>query len=156
MIKIFNLKILSFIFFIFIFSNCSSNKYISTGVDFISEANGVLKLRSTGEGTNVKNAAVDAEINALKLVLFRGVPGSSVVDPLLSTDESKIMNQHQKYFNSFFNEKRYITFIKSSDNAIKIQSNKSNNKRVLLVVEINLQSLKKDLESFGVVRKFDY
>lgn len=151
------LKNIIFVFIIFVLTNCSSGKNISTGVDFVSETNGVLKLRSTGSASTIKNAAIDAEFNAIKLVLFRGIPGSSISSPLLSTDEKNIIEQHKQYFNSFFNEKRYVTFIKSSENAVKIKSNKVKNvKNVLLVVEINIQSLKKDLEQFGVIRKFGY
>lgn len=138
-------------------SGCISKKYISTGVEFVSEANGVIKLRSTGSGNDIKSAAIDAEINAVKIILFRGVPGSTYGNPLLSTDEQKIMDQHKNYFNTFFKEKRYGTFIRSGDNAIEIQSNKiAKTKTVLLVVEVNVQTLKKDLESFGVIRKFGY
>lgn len=151
------MKSSSLLLFILLFSNCISQKYISNGVDFISEASGVIKLRSTGVGNNVKAAATDAEINAMKQVLFRGIPGATISNPLLSTDEKQYLDNHKEYFNTFFNGKRYSTFIKSEENAVKIKSNTSKGtSKVLLVMEINIPSLKKDLENFGVLRKFGY
>lgn len=125
---------------------------------FISEqGNGLYTFRSTGYGKDVKQAIVDAEKAVFKLIFFRGAPGIKNFDkPMVSSNESKSMEEHKGFFDEFFDGGRYKSFITKSQQMNKFGKNGNTQKNITIEVTVNLNVLKSDLESQKVVRKFGY
>lgn len=147
------------IFFVLTFTlglhSCSPKFPYSGEVNFLyKDAQGTIGLKSTGYGRNQFEAVRDAEINSFKIIFFRGVPGTELNIPLIE-NESEATSKNKKYFDDFFVNGRYKTFLMSStesSNLIKVQGTKE----ISINVKINYNSLRKDLEQNQLIRKFGY
>jgi hypothetical protein len=111
-----------------------------------------IELRSIGFGSKKEDAFYDSEKKAFEILFFRGIPNTSIEKPLIGSNESELLNKHATYFNSFF-KNRYKSFIMSTYEASPSQKNKGVVSAVT-DLKINILSLKKDLESNGIIRKF--
>lgn len=145
------------ILFISILSlSCSSHKsiYNIAEVKHASTYDGVMTLNVLGSGNDPIYAQDEAEKKALYTIFFRGIPNSEQKTAMIGTNEAKILEDNKDYFNKFFTEKRYKSFIVSS----MITSELLNNAEGTLNfdIKVNLTSLKKDLEEFNIIRKFGY
>jgi len=138
-------------------TSCSKKTYspLTAEVNVISEVkHKTIELRSVGFGKNKEDALFDSEKKAFKIILFRGIPNSSIENPLVGLNESQLMAKHESYFNEFF-KTRYKSFIMSTYQASPPQKKKGI-VSVVRNIKINLFSLKKDLEEHGVIRKFGF
>jgi hypothetical protein len=149
-----NQKKLLFISLVLGLMGCSP-KVLPTA-ETIFESNGepgTIILISTGYFKGgVEQTTFVAEKQAFETLLFRGIPGSAVSNPLIDIDEVEIKEKNKKYFDEFYDGKRYRTFVMSSE---AIESKLSKGFRyVKLRMKINVSSLTKDLESKGVKRGF--
>lgn len=128
---------------------------LTAEVNVINEdKNKTIELRSIGFGKGIEEASYDSERKAFEIIFFRGIPNTSIQNPLIGSEENDIILKNSSYFDSFF-KSRYKTFImriyKSSPN--------QNNKGTISVVndiKINILSLKKDLENNNIIRKFGF
>lgn len=136
--------------------SCSPTLQSNSGeVNFLfKEAQGTIALKSTGYGKNQQDAVADAQINAFKMILFKGIPGSELNVPLIENEiEAKSKNTY--YFKKFFEEGYYKSFMMSSvesSNLIKMNGVK----KISVDVKINYNSLRKDLEQNQLIRKFGF
>lgn len=137
-------------------ASCSSQKYMHSGVNLLSENDGTITVRSIGLGKNKKEAITKAEQNAIKVLLFRGLPSSQQNESILPINESEAISVYDRYFEEFFNEGRYRTFIMSSIPIGSFSKNGKTEREIPVDVKINLKALKRDLEAQGVIRKFGY
>ena len=74
---------------------------------------------------------------------------------MIGIDEQKAKNDNREYFKQFYEGQRYRSFITDS----KVMSSIDNDgcsKQVEIVVGINIQSLRIDLENGKVIRKLGY
>jgi hypothetical protein len=124
-------------------------------VNFLyKEAQGTIAVKSTGYGKNQTEAVSDAQINAFKILLFKGLPGTELNVPLIE-NENDAKSKHSDYFKKFFEQGNYKTFMMSStesSNLIKMKGTK----KITVDVKINYNSLRKDLEQNQLIRKFGY
>jgi hypothetical protein len=124
-------------------------------VNFLyKEAQGTIAVQSTGYGKNQTDAVADAQKNAFKILLFKGLPGTELNVPLIE-NENDAKSKHSEYFKKFFEQGNYKTFMMSStesSNLIKMKGSK----KITVDVKINYNSLRKDLEQNQVIRKFGY
>lgn len=150
------IKYIYLIILILIFGNCSPKNFSSSEVNFISGNHTVLSLRAKGKGINVQEARENAEKNAVSTLLFRGIPDSEIRQAMIGTNESEIMVKYMDYFKKFFDEKRYKTFIMSSESVADLGRVEKGMRGQVIDVKINLQALKDDLELNRVIRKFGY
>jgi hypothetical protein len=127
----------------------------SAEVNFLyKEAQGTIAVKSTGYGKNQTEAVKDAQINAFKVLLFKGLPGTELNVPLIE-NENDARSKNSEYFKKFFEQGNYKTFMMSStesSNLIKMKGVK----KITVDVKINHNSLRKDLEQNQVIRKFGY
>lgn len=137
-------------------SSCSNRSLPSTYVNYIGGGNGLITVRSIGVGKNLDDVIENAEENSIKVLLFRGIPQSEQKLPLVGTNESEIIEKHQNYFNKFFEQKRYKTFIMSSVKTSDLVNHKNNLKSLSLDITINLKALRQDLETNGIIQKFGF
>ncbi len=151
-----NLKLFLFLIVIIGFYKCSPKLETYTAeVNFINrEAQGTIVLKSTGYGKNHAEAVTDAQINAFKVILFKGIPGTELNIPLIE-NEKNVTSQHSEYFKNFFDGGLYKTFMMSStesSNLIKMKGTK----KINVDLKINYNSLRKDLEQNQLIRKFGF
>jgi hypothetical protein len=115
---------------------------------------GTITVRSFGYGTNDSNAIADAQKNALSVILFKGIPGSELKQPLV-TNEYESKNINSNYYKNLFDNKFSKTFIMSTD-VISPLTKFNSTKRLIVNIKINFNSLRKDLENNSIIRKFGY
>ena len=124
-------------------------------VNFLyKEAQGTIAVKSTGYGKNQSDAVMDAQKNAFKVLIFKGLPGTELNVPLIE-NENDAKSKHADYFKKFFDEGNYKTFMMSStesSNLIKMKGTK----KITVDVKINYNSLRKDLEQNQLIRKFGF
>lgn len=131
--------------------------YSQENVYYLSESNGCISLRVTAYGKKCKEAIENAEIIAIKKVLFIGIPNSKILkQPLIGTNESEIINNNNNYFDEFFDKKRYKNFINSCIPITEFKRDITRKKSITVDIVVNIQILRADLESEGVIPKFGF
>ena len=150
------MKIIMSVISILGLQSCSPKiKPYSGEVNFLyKEAQGTVAVKSTGYGKNQMEAVSDAQKNAFKIILFKGIPGTELNVPLIE-NENDAKSRNAAYFKKFFDEGNYKTFMMSStesSNLIKMKGTK----KIDVDVKINYNSLRKDLEQNQLIRKFGY
>jgi hypothetical protein len=150
------MKNILFVFLIALFIACSSKiKPYSGEVNFLhKEAQGTIGIKAIGYGKNQESAVEDAQKNAFKILLFKGIPGTELNIPLIQ-NESEATSKYSSYFSKFFDDGFYKTFIMSSSessNLIKMKGYK----KISVDIRINYNSLRKDLENNLLIRKFGF
>lgn len=144
--------LLSFLAITFLFS-CSHKSMPSTAkVNYLSSSDGTITMRAIGIGANKDAAISDAEKNAFEVLFFRGLPESEQKIALIGTNETEEKQKHQTYFDKFYKDQRYKTFLMSSIPTTEL----SNNKSIAVDVKINVTALRRDLEQNNIIRKFGY
>lgn len=148
------LKILCLLILVSIYS-CKTTATYSAEVSFVAkEEQGTITVRSYGFGKNVKDAIKDAQKNAFNVLLFKGLPGTELNVPLVQ-NEYEAKNNHKSYFDNLLEDGglfRYLMLNSSNSQPSKVKGGYSSN----LVLKINYNSLRKDLEQNGIIRKFGY
>jgi hypothetical protein len=117
------------------------------------EKHKTIELRCLGYGDSKDAAVGDSERKAFEIIFFRGIPNTSLEKPLIGSNEAALTAKHRSYFNSFFNNGRYRSFVMSSYVSSPYQKRESVFTGTV-DIKINLMSLKKDLEDNNVIRKF--
>jgi hypothetical protein len=132
-------------------------KTVTAEVNFLSESTGIITVRSIGYGKNKAEAIDNAEINAMDVLLFRGLPESTQKDPIIGINSDEIKSKNKEYFENFYGAKQYKTFIMSAlpttEDLIK---NKGGKKSIAVDVKINVKALRLDLENKNIIRKFGF
>ncbi|MCD4730648.1 MAG: hypothetical protein K8R74_08615 [Bacteroidales bacterium] len=124
-----------------------------TQVNFLQkESQGTITVRSVGKAKKLNDAIVKAEQNVFDVLLFRGIPETDVSTPMI-TDEGEAKANNQDFFNQFFDGYGYKKFIMSSIESSP-PSKKKGVRTVTLDIKVNIQSLRKELENSGIIRKF--
>jgi hypothetical protein len=137
-------------------SSCSYKTLPTSEVNYLSGGDGTIAMRAIGIGVNNEDAINDAEKNVFDVLLFRGLPKSEQKVPLIGTNEAEEKNKHKDYFNKFYSEKRYKTFVMSSIPTNDITKQKGGKKSIATDIKINLVALRKDLEQNNIIRKFGF
>ncbi len=136
----------------------SCSKKISTSsatVSYVASSDGTITMNAVGIGKNKDAAISDAEKNAFEVLFFRGLPNSEEKIALIGTNEVEIKQSNKVYFEKFYEEMRYKTFLMMSvptTNITKI----GGNKKIQMQIQINVSALRKDLEENNIIRKFGY
>ena len=110
-------------------------------------------FRATGYGKNIKIAVADAEINAIKTLVFIGAPGTVFQMPLVTSDISIVETKHKDIFNELY-ESAYRNFIESSVTVTSYGKDAEKRKCIKLDIRIRAKALRSWLENKGVIRKF--
>lgn len=147
--------ILGFFLFFIVFG-CAKKNLIHTYVKPVTtsvSASGVIYLTSNGYGKNKKKAIEEAKRNALRAVLFDGIPGSKLKRPLVNQPGAR--NSNRAYFDAFFAAGgRYTQFVTLQKIDPKNRAKVGSGRQEAIFVEINYLSLQRELEAAGVIEKF--
>lgn len=125
-------------------------------VNYLSGKDGTITVRAIGIGLNSEDAIYDAQKNTINIILFRGLPESEQKVALIGTNEAEEKIKHKDYFNKFYSEMRYKTFIMSSITTSDLIKHKGGKKSIATDIKINLVALRKDLEHNNIIRKFGF
>mgnify|MGYP006143240887 FL=1 len=156
MIKPNEIVCLVIITIVLVTTSCSMKTIPSAEVNYISDKDGTVTIRTIGYGSNQEDAIEDAEKNAFTVLLFRGLPESEQKNALVGTNESEEIEKNKDYFTKFYNDKRYRTFIMFSVPTSDLIKHKGGKKSIAVDIKINLIALRKDLEQNNVIRRFGY
>jgi hypothetical protein len=138
------------------FSSCSRKIYPSAEVNYLSGNEGTVSVRATGIGTNREKAILNGEQKVFDVLFFRGLPESTQKLPLIGSNETEEKARHKKYFDEFYDGQRHRSFIMSSIPVSDLAKYKNGQKMISVDVKVNLNALRRDLETFGIIRKFGY
>jgi hypothetical protein len=138
---------------LFLFS-CSPVQYSSIVKFENKESVGSYILSATGFSKKSTEAIIDAEKNAFKVLLFKGLPGTDLSVPLIES-QSTAEAEHKNYLDRLFNEGGYAAFIMNRNTSFPIKKIKGGYE-TSVILKINIQALRKDLEQNKVIRKFGY
>jgi hypothetical protein len=123
-------------------------EFLRTGIDGTT----LFKIYSYGKNTN--QAIENAKADAIKAILFKGIPGSDVAYPLISPQS--IIEKHSPFLGSFFESKKYLDFITiandgsiSGEDRIKV----GNKYKIGLIVSINKNRLREYLQNEKIIDK---
>lgn len=146
-----------FVFFISIFViSCNSPKSF-TGETVYAGASekGTLLVSASGYGQSKILAIENAEINALKNILYKGIPGSPYSKPIIE-DAAKAESGHSAYFDNLFQKGGHKVFLMTSTviSDFKLLANRRSNITVKIKYDVN--AIRVDLEKNGVIRKFGF
>jgi len=150
------MKRILFVSFLSIIFSCSPKIYPVQSCVAISEQGSNLTIRATGYGKRKIGALDAAEKNAINTLLFRGISGTQNWIPLVCIDEETAKNEYQQYFDNLFNHGRHKSFIISSVPVSDYSKTKYKAWSITTDVVINVSSLRKDLETQGIIRRFGY
>lgn len=90
---------------------------------------------------------------ALRTVLFRGLPGTSFSRPLVGYDENTIINENRVYFDELFSG-RTMTFTHGFIPQIAGKKDATGKKAWTADITVNMKALRGDLEHNKIIRKF--
>jgi len=137
---------------IVIFLTYSCAPVMSTAeVKKISEnSNGLLKLKVVGYGKTKLKAIEEGKMQAFKMLLFYGIPSSSLSKGIAG-NESELKEKHKDYFKKLLEQKGAYSFI---TNFKETSDYSKKEDKIECVIEINVKSLKADLEQNNVIRRF--
>ena len=116
---------------------------------------GTVTLRSTGYGKKAAIAATDAELSAIKTLLFAGAQGTPHSIPLIQESKEATEEKYKNFFDDFYNN-TYKNFIESSVIVVPYGKNALKQKCITLDVCIRVAQLRPYLESNGIIRKFGF
>lgn len=98
-----------------------------------------------------------AKADAIKAILFKGIPGSGIVGPMVR--EVGAEDKFRDYFLEFFKKGgKYLNFVSiSNDGSIAEEDRLRVGKKLKIGVILLVQkdNLRKELESAGIVKKLD-
>lgn len=121
---------------------------------------GTKVMKVWGYGKRVEDAIIEAKMNAVASVIFRGIPGGhgAAATPPILTDLNA-GDTHADYFEQFFSPGgKYLNFITmttdgmpSGQDRLKIKSGY----KVAIYAQVMYDALRKQLETDGIARRLD-
>ena len=113
---------------------------------------GTVLVRVVGYGNRESLAMEEAQVKAFQTLLFRGIPGSDQKQPLVE-NESSSRQEHEAFYEEFFQKQRYKSFLMQSTPNASLKK-KAGRKQMVVTIKINLEALRRDMEQHQVIRKF--
>ena len=96
---------------------------------------------------------MDAELSAIKTLLFVGAQNTQHSMPLVQEDKAVVEHKYKKFFDAFYG-KEYQNFVESSIIVTPYGKNALKQKCITLDVCIRVNQLRAYLENNGIIRKF--
>ena len=151
------MKLLSiFLCCFFMGINSYSQKTFRSEIKVIKEetTSNKLTVEVIGYGFLHLTAEKEAMEDLFKSIFFRGIPGSPSLKPLIGTNEVEIMKSNQDYFNNFFENKRFLSFINEKE-CTKLKGMGSRRKLKCLL-SVDIQTLKDDLKTNKIISDYGF
>lgn len=112
---------------------------------------GTVWVKASGYGKDESSAVHDAQMAAVKQLLFQGIPGTAWNLPMVP-NESISKRDHAVFYREFLEQKGYRDFIMSSSSTplTKVEGTK----RLDSTIKLNVQAMRMHLEKNNIIRKF--
>lgn len=108
-------------------------------------------------GRNEKQCIENAKMDAVKAILFKGVPGSGLQKPLVT--ELSEMNEHKDYFKAFFREGGpYLNYVSISNDGSINENDRfkvGSKLKIGVIVSVSKANLRNELESAGIIKRLN-
>jgi hypothetical protein len=121
-----------------------------------SSSEGVITVTAEGYGKKKPIAFDNAVRTAFRQLLTRGIAGSFQYKPMLGSKPNAVMAKHQAFFDAFFSDKTYTSFLVAQGAGRFSRKTKKQIPNLTVRLEINVSSLRGYLEEQDVVRKFGF
>lgn len=146
-------KILIFlmVFFIVTSIDCMAQYQVNC----ISSTAASITLRSVGYAKNKEKALFDAELSAVKALLFYGVDNSQSSMPLMTVTETEAIKSYKDFFSDLYGG-GYKEFISSSEIVKPFSKDINKRKNIVVDVTVNVRALREYMERNGIIRKFGF
>ena len=131
----------------------SFNSY--SQVEFVSEQNGTITIRTDGTNKKLSDAITDAEKYVFYTIFYHGIPGSTLKNGLMDKPEAEVEESNKEYFKTFY-ENRYQLFITNIVQNGNIMKGKHRKKSIFFDITVNIDALRRELENNQVIRKLGY
>ena len=122
-------------------------------VSVLNATKDAVSMRCVGYGKKATIASMDAELSAIKTLLFVGTQKTQHSMPLVPEDKAVVENKYKKFFDAFYS-KEYQNFVESSIIVTPYGKNALKQKCITLDVCIRVNQLRTYLENNGIIRKF--
>lgn len=123
-------------------------QFLKVGVE------GTILFKIYSYGSNEDNCIANAKRNAVKAVIFDGIPGSDLQRPLVT--EAGADEKYRDYFTAFFQKNgKYVRYVSiSTDGSIDPNDRLRVGKRLKIGIAVLVQkaSLRRELESAGIIK----
>lgn len=114
---------------------------------------GTVAVLTTLTGKKCRNAGECAQEQAVRSLLFVGVPDSPIARPMIA-NEQQAMQQHKAFFDELFARKGYARYIVRVNAGATAPGAPAGSESFAVLV--NTDALRSALEKAGVVRRFGY
>ena len=143
--------------FCFLVESCKTHEPVTTAqVNYLGQSDGTITMRCVGVGDNREAISMNAEKNALNVLLFRGLPGSMQATPMIDMTENEAKTKYPAYLEELLEKGRYKTFIMSSVTTGELSKADNGAKQASIDIKVNVASLRRDLENNNIIRKFGF
>jgi len=121
---------------------------------------GTKVMKVSGYGKKVEDAIIEAKMNSVAAVIFKGIPGGhgAAATPAILKDPGA-GDKHAEYFESFFSPGgKYLQFITVTTDGMPSGQDRMKMKKgykVFIYVQVMYDSLRKQLEADGIARSLD-
>ena len=122
-------------------------------VSILNSTKDAVSMRCVGYGIKATIASMDAELSAIKTLLFVGAQNTQHSMPLVQEDKAAFENKYRKFFDAFYS-KEYQNFVESSIIVTPYGKNALKQKCITLDVCIRVNQLRTYLENNGIIRRF--
>jgi hypothetical protein len=122
-------------------------QFIRTGLE------GTILFKIFSYGKNEDQAIENCKSDALKAVMFKGIPGSDLRDPMIK--DLSVLETRKDFFETFFTTKQYLQYVSiSSDGSIDGEDRLKVGKKykIGVIVSVQKNTLRKLLESSGIIK----
>jgi hypothetical protein len=144
----------SFLFLIVLLTGCKSLDNYNSNVSVIKKQDSfTYSFSGQGFSRKIVDCQTEAEKNIFEVILFRGISGTDLQNPLVENEQVSKEN-NKEFYNKFFDDKKYRNFISSN---VELTANPKPSKggyTCTVKFTVNLNSLKTNLEQNGIIRKF--
>jgi hypothetical protein len=116
----------------------------------IAAPEGTVAVSISRIGEGCRDAARCAEVEAVRALLFTGVPGSAISRALVR-NESQALSQHREYFKQLLEDGGHARYIvRASSQKASGESDQN------WIIVVNHEALRIALEREGILRRFGY
>lgn len=122
-------------------------------VSVLNATKDAISMRCVGYGKKAAIASMDAELSAIRTLLFVGAQNTQHSMPLIQEDKATIEGKFREFFDALYS-KEYQNFVESSIIVTPYGKNALKQKCITLDVCIRVNQLRTYLENNGVIRKF--
>jgi hypothetical protein len=104
-----------------------------------------------------KDCIVYAKVDAVKAILFKGIPGSGMAHPMVNDVGAE--EKYKDFFSEFFKSGgRYLNYVSISNDGSINENDRFKVGRQLkigVIVSVQKANLRKELEAAGIIKKLD-